>query len=94
MSETASYFGLTLDDLCSTSRTRQLVTARQIAMYLCRELTDLSLPKIGQAFGGRDHTTVIHANNKISGLMKERPAIYEQVQELTSRIKTAARKGS
>ncbi len=91
MGETANYFGLTLDDLCSTSRTRQLVTARQIAMYLTRELTDLSLPKIGQAFGGRDHTTVIHANNKISGLMQERPAIYEQVQELTSRIKTTAR---
>jgi chromosomal replication initiator protein len=91
MSETASYFGLTLDELCSTSRTRQLVTARQIAMYLTRELTDLSLPKIGQAFGGRDHTTVIHANNKISGLMQERPAIYEQVQELTGRIKSASR---
>ncbi len=91
MGETANYFGLTLDDLCSTSRTRQLVNARQIAMYLTRELTDLSLPKIGQAFGGRDHTTVIHANNKISGLMQERPAIYEQVQELTSRIKAASR---
>jgi chromosomal replication initiator protein len=91
MAETASYFGLTLDDLCSASRTRQLVAARQIAMYVTRELTDLSLPKIGQAFGGRDHTTVIHANNKISGLMQERPAIYEQVHELTSRVKTAAR---
>ncbi len=91
MSETATYFGLTLDELCSTSRTRQLVNARQIAMYLTRELTDLSLPKIGQAFGGRDHTTVIHANNKISGLMQERPAIYEQLQELTSRIKSASR---
>ncbi len=91
MTETATYFGLTLDDLCSPNRTRQLVTARQIAMYLTRELTDLSLPKIGQAFGGRDHTTVMHANSKISGLMKERPAIYEQVQELTSRIKTSAR---
>ncbi len=90
MSETASYFGLTLDDLCSTSRTRQLVTARQIAMYLTRELTELSLPRIGQAFGGRDHTTVMHANNKISGLMQERPAIYAQVQELTSRIKSSA----
>ena len=93
MGETASYFGLTLDDLCSTSRTRQLVTARQIAMYLTRELTDLSLPKIGQAFGGRDHSTVMHANKKISGLMQERPSIYEQVQELTSRIKTSARQG-
>ena len=91
MTETATYFGLTLDDLCSPNRTRQLVTARQIAMYLTRELTALSLPKIGQAFGGRDHTTVMHANTKISALMKERHAIYEQVQELTSRIKTSAR---
>ncbi|CAN5626343.1 hypothetical protein BH23ACT7_BH23ACT7_17480 [soil metagenome] len=91
MTETATYYALTLDDLCSGSRTRQLVTARQIAMYLTRELTDLSLPKIGQAFGGRDHTTVIHANNKIRGLMAERQAIYEQVQELTSRIKVSAR---
>ncbi len=92
MTETATYFGLTLDDLCSPNRTRQLVNARQIAMYLTRELTDLSLPKIGQAFGGRDHTTVMHANAKISGLMKERPAIYEQIQELTSRVKTSARR--
>ena len=91
MSETASYFGLSLEELCSTSRTRQLVQARQIAMYLTRELTDLSLPKIGQAFGGRDHTTVMHANNKIRNHMKERPAIYSQVQELTSRVKTTAR---
>jgi chromosomal replication initiator protein len=90
MSQTAEYFSLTLDDLCSTSRTRQLVNARQIAMYLTRELTDLSLPKIGQAFGGRDHTTVIHATNKISGLMQERHAIFDQVQELTTRIKNAA----
>ncbi|MDP8971120.1 MAG: chromosomal replication initiator protein DnaA [Actinomycetota bacterium] len=90
MAETATYFGLTLDDLCSSSRTRQLVNARQIAMYLTRELTDLSLPKIGQAFS-RDHTTVIHATNKVSGLMKDRHAIYAQVQDLTSRIKTAAR---
>jgi chromosomal replication initiator protein len=91
MTETASYLGFTLDDLCSGSRTRQLVNARQIAMYLTRELTDLSLPKIGEAFGGRDHTTVIHANKKISDLMRERAGIYEQVQELTSRIKAAAR---
>ncbi len=90
MTETADYFSLTLDDLCSTSRTRQLVNARQIAMYLTRELTDLSLPKIGQAFGGRDHTTVIHATNKIGGLMQERHAIFDQVQELTTRIKNAA----
>jgi chromosomal replication initiator protein len=94
MSETAAYFTLSHDDLSSTSRTRQLELARQIAMYLCRELTDLSLPKIGQAFGGRDHTTVMHATQKISGLMQERPAIYEQLQELTSRIKTSAHHAS
>lgn len=90
MAETADYFSLTLDDLCSTSRTRQLVNARQIAMYLTRELTGLSLPKISQAFGGRDHTTVIHATNKIGRLMQERHAIFDQVQELTTRIKNAA----
>ena len=67
------------------------MTARQIAMYLTRELTDLSLPKIGQAFGGRDHTTVIHANTKIRKLMHEHEAIYQQVQELTSRIKVAVK---
>ena len=91
MSETASYFRLSVEELCSTSRTRQLVNARQIAMYLTRELTDLSLPKIGQEFGGRDHTTVMHANKKISGLMQQRPSVFKQVQELTSRVKGAAR---
>ncbi|MCZ2524672.1 chromosomal replication initiator protein DnaA [Streptomyces sp. HB2AG] len=87
MAETASYFGLTVDDLCGSSRSRVLVTARQIAMYLCRELTDLSLPKIGAQFGGRDHTTVMHADRKIRSMMAERRAIYNQVTELTSRIK-------
>lgn len=89
--QTASYFGLTIDDLCGSSRSRVLVTARQIAMYLCRELTDLSLPKIGQAFGGRDHTTVMHANRKIRELMAERRSIYNQVTELTNRIKQQSR---
>jgi chromosomal replication initiator protein len=88
---TASYFGLTVDDLCGSSRSRVLVNARQIAMYLCRELTDQSLPKIGQAFGGRDHTTVMHAERKIRGLMAERRSIYNQVTELTNRIKTQNR---
>ncbi|WP_262391512.1 chromosomal replication initiator protein DnaA, partial [Nocardiopsis sp. CNR-923] len=87
MSQTAAYFGLSIDDLCGTSRSRVLVTARQIAMYLCRELTDLSLPKIGQQFGGRDHTTVMHADRKVRALMAERRSIYNQVHELTSRIK-------
>jgi chromosomal replication initiator protein len=91
MEEVAEFFNLTLDDLCSPSRSRQLVTARQIAMYLVREMTDLSLPRIGKHFGGRDHTTVMHANNKIATLMQERRTIYDQVQELTNRIKTRAR---
>jgi chromosomal replication initiator protein len=88
---TASYFGLTVEDLCGSSRSRVLVGARQIAMYLCRELTDQSLPKIGQAFGGRDHTTVMHAERKIRNLMAERRSIYNQVTELTNRIKTQNR---
>ncbi|GAB2770921.1 hypothetical protein GCM10027091_02950 [Streptomyces daliensis] len=87
MAATADYFGLTVDDLCGSSRSRVLVTARQIAMYLCRELTDLSLPKIGGQFGGRDHTTVMHADRKIRALMAERRSIYNQVTELTNRIK-------
>ncbi|MEU8352570.1 chromosomal replication initiator protein DnaA [Streptomyces sp. NPDC048845] len=89
MAETAAYFGLTVDDLCGSSRSRVLVTARQIAMYLCRELTDLSLPKIGAQFGGRDHTTVMHADRKIRALMAERRSIYNQVTELTNRIKNS-----
>jgi len=93
MGQTASYFGLSIDDLCGTSRSRVLATARQIAMYLCRELTDLSLPKIGQQFGGRDHTTVMYADRKIRSLMAERRSIYNQVTELTNRIKQQARSG-
>ncbi|MFD9813194.1 chromosomal replication initiator protein DnaA [Streptomyces sp. NPDC059080] len=89
MASTADYFGLTVDDLCGSSRSRVLVTARQIAMYLCRELTDLSLPKIGAQFGGRDHTTVMHADRKIRALMAERRSIYNQVTELTNRIKNS-----
>ena len=93
MGQTASYFGLSIDDLCGTSRSRVLVTARQIAMYLCRELTELSLPKIGQQFGGRDHTTVMHAERKIRSLMAECRSIFNQVTELTNRIKQQARSG-
>jgi len=88
MAETAAYFGLAVEDLSGSSRSRVLVTARQIAMYLCRELTDLSLPKIGALFGGRDHTTVMHADRKIRSLMAERRSIYNQVTELTNRIKS------
>ncbi|MFI6456742.1 chromosomal replication initiator protein DnaA [Streptosporangium amethystogenes] len=93
MASTAAYFGLSIDDLCGGSRSRVLVTARQIAMYLCRELTDMSLPKIGQQFGGRDHTTVMHADRKIRSLMAERRSIYNQVNELTTRIKQQSRNG-
>jgi chromosomal replication initiator protein len=89
--QTAAYFGLTIDDLKGSSRSRVLVNARQIAMYLCRELTDLSLPKIGQQFGNRDHTTVMHAERKIRQLMAERRSIYNQVTELTNRIKLQSR---
>jgi chromosomal replication initiator protein len=90
MAQTASYFDVSIDDLSGQSRTHVLVTARQIAMYLCRELTDLSLPKIGQQFGGRDHTTVMHADRKIRTLMGERRSVFNQVTELTNRIKQQA----
>jgi chromosomal replication initiator protein len=85
--ETAAYYSLTRDDLFGPSRSRPLVIARQVAMYLCRELTPLSLPKIGETFGGRDHTTVMHADAKIRKLMGERAAVYSQVQDLTARIR-------
>jgi len=88
---TADYFKLTVDDLYGSSRSQAVATSRQIAMYLCRELTNLSLPKIGQLFGNRDHTTVMYANKKISDLMKERRSIYNQVTELTARIKQTNR---
>ena len=91
MDETAKYFGFSTDELCSATRTRSLVTARQVAMYLTRELTELSLPKIGEQYGGRDHTTVIHANKKIQKLIRERPALFEQIQELTGHIKARSR---
>ena len=91
IAQTASYFGLSIDEVCGPSRSRSLVTARQIAMYLCRELTDLSLPKIGQQFGGRDHTTVMYANNRIRGEMAERRSTFNTVTELTNRIKQQAR---
>lgn len=91
IAQTAAYFGLSIDDLCGPSRSRVLVTGRQISMYLCRELTELSLPKIGQQFGGRDHTTVMHADKKIRQLLAERRSVYNQVTELTNRIKQHAR---
>ena len=91
MAATASYFNVTLDDLTGASRSRTLVTARQIAMYLCRELTDLSLPKVGQQFGGRDHTTVMHAERKVRQLIAERRSLYNQISDLTARIKAQSR---
>ncbi|WP_404430190.1 chromosomal replication initiator protein DnaA [Microbacterium lacus] len=83
---TAAYFKLTVDDLYGSSRSQSVATARQIAMYLCRERTSLSLPKIGQLFGNRDHTTVMYAYKKISDLMKERRSIYNQVSEITTQL--------
>ncbi|NJC64467.1 chromosomal replication initiator protein DnaA [Planosporangium flavigriseum] len=87
MVSSAEYFGVSMEDLKGHSRSRVLVNARQVAMYLCRELTDLSLPRIGQAFGGRDHTTVMHADRKIRQQMAERRSLYNQIAELTNRIK-------
>ncbi len=83
---TAQYFRLSVDDLYGSSRSQSIATARQIAMYLCRERTSLSLPKIGQLFGNRDHTTVMYAYKKISELMKERRSIYNQVSEITTQL--------
>ena len=83
---TADYFKLTVDDLYGSSRSQSIAQARQIAMYLCRERTNLSLPKIGQLFGGRDHTTVMYACRKIADLMKERRSIYNQVSEITTQL--------
>ena len=86
----AAYFGVTVDDLEGPSRSKTLVGARQIAMYLCRELTDLSLPAIGAQFGNRDHTTVMHADRKIRSQIGESRRLYEQVADLTNKIKTSA----
>ncbi len=87
---TASTFGFSVEDLCGASRRRPLVIARQIGMYVFRELTDFSYPAIAREFGGRDHTTVMHAVEKISSLMKERRQIYDQVTDLIVRIKGGA----
>jgi chromosomal replication initiator protein len=84
---TAANYGFTVDALCGPSRTRPLVTARQVAMYLVRNLTDYSYPAIARVFGGRDHTTVIHAVDKITTQMRERRQLYEQVTELTVQIR-------
>ena len=91
MAVCADFFGVTIEDLCGPGKTKALAQARQIAMYLCRELTDLSLPRIGQTFGGRDHTTVMHADKKIRNEIAQRRKTFEQVQELTARIKQRSR---
>ena len=83
----AERFSLTLEELCGDRRSQNIVYPRQVAMYLSRELTDSSLPKIGKEFGGRDHTTVIHATSKISRLIREDRSVYNLVQELTARVK-------
>ncbi|MGC8471034.1 MAG: chromosomal replication initiator protein DnaA [Acidimicrobiales bacterium] len=90
LEETAASYGFTVDALCGPSRTRPLVTARQVAMYLVRNLTDYSYPAIARVFGGRDHTTVIHAVDKITTHMKERRQLYEQVTELTVKIRNGS----
>ena len=82
MAQTAAYSEFSIDDLCGTNRSRNLVLARQIAMYLCRELTDMSLPKIGQEFGGRDHTTVMHAIRKIEELRAADAVLSEDIEGL------------
>ncbi len=91
IAQTAAYFGVSIEDLTGPSRGRHLVQGRQIAMYLCRELTALSLPKIGAQFGNRDHTTVMYADRKINKLLAERRSVFNQVSELTNRIKLQAR---
>jgi chromosomal replication initiator protein len=90
LSTTADHFGFDVEELCGPSRRRPLVLARQIGMYVFRELTDFSYPAIAREFGGRDHTTVIHAVEKIAALMKERRQVYEQVTELLTRIRNGA----
>jgi chromosomal replication initiator protein len=83
----AERFNMSLEELCGDKRSQNIVYPRQVAMYLSRELTDSSLPKIGKEFGGRDHTTVIHATSKIARLIREDRSVYNLVQELTARVK-------
>jgi chromosomal replication initiator protein len=87
MQEVAAYYNVSVEDLTSPARRRSVVIARHVAMYLCRTLTDLSLPQIGTLFGGRDHTTVLHSIRKIDSLIKQRRPIYTQISELTNRLR-------
>jgi chromosomal replication initiator protein len=91
ISATAEYYKLSPDDITGSGRQQAVALARQIAMHICRELTDLSLPKIGLYFGNRDHTTVMYATKKISEQMRERRYIYNQVSEIIQKIKDSAR---
>ncbi|MDO5669902.1 MAG: chromosomal replication initiator protein DnaA [Corynebacterium sp.] len=91
MEVTADYFGVTMDTLTGAGKTRAVAHARQLAMYLCRELTDLSLPKIGQEFGGKDHTTVMYADRKIRKEMTEKRDTYDEIQALTQLVKNRGR---
>jgi len=91
LEETANYFSLSTGDLMSKSRSRPLTNARHIAMYLTRECTGLSLVKIGEIFGGRDHTTVLHGINKVTEEMRARDTVFRQVQDLTRSIRARAR---
>ena len=87
--ECASYFKIRLEDFKSKKRTRSIAFPRQIAMYLARELTDASLPQIGDEFGGRDHTTVLHAHEKISRLLDEDTSLAETVFVLMEKLKSS-----
>jgi len=91
LSTVAKYFDVSIEDMQSKSRTRTLTNARQVAMYLLRELTEMSLPRIGNDLGGRDHTTVMHAVRKVSAQMAERQTIFNQVTELTNLIRQEQR---
>ena len=88
LDQTCLYFDISMGELIGPNRNQSLAQARQIAMYLCREMTDLSLPKIGQLFGGRDHTTVMHAYRKIKDQIGKDRGVYDKVSELTNRVKT------
>ena len=88
MEVTAEFFDIDVETLRGAGKKRAVAHARQLAMYLCRELTELSLPKIGEQFGGKDHTTVMHAERKIRALLGENREIFDQVTELTNLIKT------
>jgi chromosomal replication initiator protein len=85
--EVCAFYRLSIEDLKAKKRTKNVAFPRQIAMYLCRELTDNSLPKIGEQFGGRDHTTVIHAHEKISGMLAKDPQLKDEIEELKKRIR-------